>query len=107
MFDYLLITITIVFIVDLSGFADTLLDVVSNYKGRRVDSFKPFTCSLCLTWWVLLAYSLFTGITIGKIALSGMLAYMTIPISQILILAKEFSLAIINKLYTWIEKISR
>lgn len=105
MYDYILITTIVVYIVDLSGFSDTLLDILSMYKGKRVQSFKPFTCSLCLSWWGLLVWSFVTGVTLEKIALSALCSFMSYPICQILQLAQETIIAIIKRLYKWIDKI--
>lgn len=105
MYDYFLYTAIVVYIVDLSGFTETLLEILSRYKGQRVTSFKPFTCSLCLSWWVLLVWSFVTGVTIEKIALSALCSFMSYPICQILQLIQELIIAIIKRLYTWIDKI--
>lgn len=65
MLDLLFIQFIIVFIVDLSGFVDTMKEKFSSLltKGRIKSSdyrIRPFDCSLCAMFWVGLVYLLFT-----------------------------------------------
>lgn len=63
--DLTIIVAAVVFVVDISGFSATLLRVV-NYalrnSGVQLTRLKPFTCSLCMSWWCGIAYGLATGL---------------------------------------------
>lgn len=86
----LLVAFIVIFIVDLSGFTDTLLDIVSKVKGHRVESLRPFTCSLCMTWWCCLIWSLCSGhFTLSVIAFSAALATLSFPLTQVFIFIRE------------------
>ena len=50
--ELLLIAVVTVFIIDISGAKTTLLHFVSIWLHRDVQSLRPFTCSLCMTWWI-------------------------------------------------------
>lgn len=98
----LLVAFIVIFIVDLSGFTDTILDIASKVKGQRVESFRPFTCSLCMTWWCCLVWAICSGhCTLVTIAFSALLAALSFPLSQILIFVREG----LNKLIATLEKL--
>lgn len=82
--DLVLLTAIVVFIVDLSGWTGWLLDTLSRILHKNVVSFKPFTCSLCMSWWTGLAYLIFTGtLTIPHVALVAGLAFLTRPMAEL------------------------
>ena len=61
-------------------------------KGAPYRDFplKPFDCSLCASWWLGLAYILFSGnITIGRIVLPLVVAFFNPIINNILIVCKD------------------
>lgn len=88
--ELLLVAVTVIFIVDISGFSDKVLDVASHIKGRRIDQLRPFTCSLCMTWWVTLIWAIIQGqLSIPIIAYCAALAAFSFPIGQIFIFITE------------------
>ena len=98
----LLVTFIVIFLVDLSGFTDTLLDIASKVKGKKVDSLRPFTCSLCMTWWCTLIWSLCTGnFNLPVLAFCALLAALSFPLSQLFIFIREG----INRLIAKLEEI--
>lgn len=98
--DILFLTLVVVFIVDLSGFTESWLNALSRWLGRRVNSFKPFSCSLCMSWWCGLAYLLITGrFALPLIAYVAGMAFLSFPIGEILIFIRE-------SLIKWIRNIS-
>lgn len=97
--DIVLVALVTIYIVDLSGFTDTWLSFLSAYKGRKVNELKPFSCSLCMVWWVCLIYVAIVGrLTIPMVALIAFLSFLSNPLGQLLILARETINAIINRL---------
>lgn len=97
--DLTLVAFVTIYIVDLSGFTDTWLKALSHYKGRTIRELKPFSCSLCMVWWVCLAFLLTSAkLTLPMVAFSAFLSMMSAPIGQLLILARETMNTIINKL---------
>ena len=97
--DLLMVAVITIYIVDLSGFTETLLKVISAYKGRKITELKPFTCSLCMVWWVCLIYAVIVGnLTIPVVALIALLSLLSVPCVQLLILIREAFLKLINKL---------
>ena len=97
--DLLMVAVITIYIVDLSGFTDTWLNILSNYRGRRITGLKPFSCSLCMVWWVCLIYAAIVGnLTIPVVALIALLSLLSVPCGQLLILIREAFLKVITKL---------
>lgn len=97
--DLILVALVTIYIVDLSGFTETLLKVISAYKGRKITELKPFSCSLCMVWWVCLIYAVIVGnLTIPVVALIALLSLLSVPSGQFLILIRDAFLKVINKL---------
>ena len=102
--DLILIQLIIVFIIDLSGAVESFKLFISKIltKGKiQATNFdlKPFTCSLCMTWWIGLIYLLIChSFTIPYIALVALLSYLTPLSSSILLLIKDLAIFLVNKL---------
>ena len=97
--DLLMVALVTIYIVDLSGFTDTWLKVLSHYMGRKIQELKPFSCSLCMVWWVCLIYAAIVGnLTIPVVALIALLSLLSVPCGQLLILIREAFLKVITKL---------
>ena len=97
--DLLMVAVITIYIVDLSGFTETLLKVISAYKGRKITALTPFSCSLCMVWWVCLIYAAIVGnLTIPVVALIALLSLLSVPCGQLLILIREAFLKVITKL---------
>ena len=97
--ELILVALITIYVVDLSGFTDTWLKFLSAYKGRKITELKPFSCSLCMVWWVCLAFLLMSAkLTLPLVAFSALLSFLSIPMGQILVLLREEMLHIINKL---------
>lgn len=97
--DIILVAVITIYIVDLSGFTETLLKVISAYKGRKITELKPFSCSLCMVWWVCLAFLLMSAkLSLPMVAFIALLSFLSAPIGQLLILIREAFLKVITKL---------
>ena len=97
--ELILVALVTIYVVDLSGFTDTWLKFLSAYKGRKITELKPFSCSLCMVWWVCLIYLVTTSqLTLSFVAFTALLSFLSIPMGQILVMLREVMLHIINKL---------
>lgn len=60
-----LITAAVCFVIDLSGFYDSISAKISGWltHGKRKEPFymKPFSCSTCMSWWIGLLWVIVTG----------------------------------------------
>lgn len=84
-----------VIIIDLSGFIQEIESLVTRLLGARRGYFempKPFSCSLCMTWWTGLIYLLIMGeCTILNILLVLLIAYFTPVFKDILLILRDAS----------------
>lgn len=77
-------------ILDISGFVDEIEKVLGKWLNCKVRIPKPFSCSLCMTWWTSLIYIIITHhFTLGWIAVSIINAVLTPQYNNFLILIKE------------------
>lgn len=93
----LLMSLLTVFVVDLSGWSDTVTDFASRVTGKRIHEVRPLTCSLCMTWWVTLGYSLAVHqFTLPVLAFCGLLAFASHTMGQTIIFIREAYLALLR-----------
>lgn len=101
--DLALLAAIIVWVVDCSGWTDTLLRVASRFTRRYgygpVTTLPPFTCSLCATWWGTLLYAAIAGhFTLPVVAYCAALAGLSKTLSKVFIFITEGLDAALGKL---------
>lgn len=104
----LLLWAVVVFIVDLSGFTDTILRSVSRFTTRHgypaVKSLRPFTCSLCMTWWTGLAWAAIVGqFSLPVVAYIAALAFLSVTLRELFIFVSETLTNAIAKFNKWLN----
>ena len=103
MIDCLLVTLCFVLIIDQFHFTDEITSIISGWMTngniRKPISFKPFTCSLCMSWWTNLLYIIVTHrISIVMIAYILVLSWLTPIFNDIMTLIKQLIIRILNKI---------
>ena len=98
--DIFIITLMVVFVIDLSGFIEEMEKILAKWmKAYKVHIPKPFSCSLCSTWWIGLIYLIFSGhFTIPFIGYVALMAFLTPVWYSMLLGVKELLLRIMNKI---------
>lgn len=105
----IVIQIICVIIIDLSGFTESLLTAISYFltqgKITKTDySIKPFTCSLCMTWWLSLIYLVITHNLSLLLILTALLAAYLTPITKdILILISDLAAKLNRVIYNLLK----
>lgn len=95
--DLLQITFIIVFIIDISGFIDEAEIMLGKWLKGKVIIPKPFSCSLCMSWWVNLVYLLCVGqFTLTNITIVAIFAILTPVISTFVIWLREMLIVLIQ-----------
>lgn len=98
--DLFLITLIIVFIIDISGFIDETETILSKWLKGKARVPKPFSCSLCMTWWTGLIYLLIIGeFTLLWIATVALFALLSGVLATLLICIRETLNWVIEKAY--------
>lgn len=96
--ELLIITLLMVFIIDLSGFIDEIETALTKWLKGKVRIPKPFSCSLCMSWWTNLIYLLCVGhFTLPYIALVALFAFLTPVFALLFIWIRETLNSILNK----------
>lgn len=101
--DILLIAFVYVFGLDVCGFWDEISAALKRWltHGAAHSPFqlKPFSCSLCMTFWTGLAYLLLThSMTIAHVAYVCLVAMLTPRIKDLLLVADGLLAALFNKI---------
>lgn len=104
----LLLTCIVVYVVDLSGFTQTWLGWLSKFTARfgypPVKELRPFSCSLCLAWWIGILYAyLRNNFTLPVIAYTAGLSFLTITIREAFIFLRESLTNAIAKVNKWLN----
>ena len=104
----LLLTIIVCFVIDVSGIINSIkrLYLKKTFKLTNPDisvlTWKPFDCSLCMTWWTGIIYLLCIGdFTLVNFSFVTMLAALSSEISEFIRLIKD----IISKIESLIQKL--
>lgn len=80
-----LLAFVVVFVIDISGFKDFVVKVASILRGEEVEHLRPFTCSLCLTWWIGIIVLLVLGdFRIGPLAWLALCCALTSPMASLI-----------------------
>lgn len=99
-----ILTCIIVFIIDLSGIIEELERILGKWLKAKIIIPKPFSCSLCLTWWIGLLYLLVYGcFTIDYIAYVALLSFLTQIIYNVIILLRDMINKAIQLIYKYLK----
>lgn len=104
----LLLWAVVVFIVDLSGWTQTWLGWLSRFTTRHgyppVKELRPFSCSLCMTWWICLLYAyLRNSFTLPVVAYIAGLSFLSITLRELFIFIRETLTNAIANLNKWLN----
>lgn len=105
----LCIQLVTVFIVDLSGVVETIKRAIWRIaKGKTVSycdfSLKPLDCSLCLTFWASLIFSICAGaFSLPVLLYVCVLAYLTPLALSAMRISRDALASILNKLSDILE----
>ncbi len=96
----ILVSAVVVYIVDLSGFTESWRDALARWlKVGRLRPLPPLDCGQCMSWWTCLVYALCMGeLTLGTVAWSAFLAFMSTVTGGVLTLFREIAITVINRI---------
>ena len=102
--ELLLVSAVVFYVVDLSGFTQSwkegLASLISGGRTNRLRwSGRPFSCSLCMTWWCCLAWALFRGqLNLPVVAASAGFSAFSNTLYNLLIFIRESLTVLISRL---------
>jgi hypothetical protein len=86
----ILISLILVWIIDLTDIIDSMESGLSKWLKGRARIPKPFSCSLCMTFWCGIIYLLCTNeFTIPTMALVCLLSFLTPIMKNLLELVRD------------------
>lgn len=96
----ILISLITCFIIDVSGVLDSMDNMLQKVLGNKMYRVpKPFSCSLCMTFWCCLFYLLFSGnFTLALVSFTCVLSMLTPIITRILYFIRDFLDRVIENL---------
>lgn len=104
MLNMLMLTATIEFIVELSGFTDSWKGWLSRWLGVKVGRVRPFDCGLCSVLWGNIIYLLCNhSLTIPYFAFACVLAAFSSQIGQFINLLRYVVETAINGIYKLLD----
>lgn len=98
--DLLLIAISTVIVIDISGFVEGIKNSIKKWLNVKGDiTLKPFDCSLCSTFWLSIVYLIIHNtLTIPSVTLSLFIAILTPQINHLLRTIQDTLTNLINKI---------
>lgn len=99
--EILLVAVFWVLVIDISGFIGHLKGKISKWLTGRVQdfSFKPWDCSLCMSWWTCFIIILINGWSFKMVVLALFISCMTGVIKNLIMMVTDFCYWMINKLW--------
>lgn len=110
--DLFYISLILVFIIDISGFTNSLRDAISKYYTKKLKiNIDPeevklpyITCSLCSVWWTGIIYLFVThNISLYGLSLVGIYSALTSVMANFMQLILDLCNSIISKIYKIIQ----
>lgn len=103
--ELLLLAVITIYIVDLSGFTESWRSALKRrLNAKDLKPIRPFDCSLCMTWWTCIVFSICAGtFSLPVLAYIAMLSFLSLPIGQLMIFIREGMTFLINKMMTWYD----
>lgn len=104
----LLVAAIVVYVVDLSGFTDFWLKALSRFTTKHgypaVKELRPFSCSLCMVWWIGIIYALIrNNFTLPVLAYIAGLSFLSITIRELFIFIRETLTNAIANFNRWLN----
>ena len=94
------IKVIVVIIIDISGFIDSVKNLIGKVLHINNVNLKPIDCSFCLNWWVSLGYLVITNqLSLTAVMVTLLLSTMTTIIKDAIYLVRDLIGKIISKAY--------
>lgn len=100
----LMISFVICFIVDISGIIESIESALSKWLKGKAQLPKPFNCSLCLTFWVGLIYVICVDCTLVNVLLVCVFSAISEHITSVIIIIKQLIAWLFDKIINLITK---
>lgn len=100
--DLLLMSLTVSYIVDVSGFTQSWRSALARWLGRSASALRPlppFDCGKCMTFWACLIFTLIEGaFSLRVLAYICLLSCLSVTAGQVFIFIREGLLRLLDML---------
>lgn len=100
--DLLLMSLTVSYIVDVSGFTHSWRSALARWLGRSASALRPlppFDCGKCMTFWACLILTLIEGaFSLPVLAYICLLSCLSVTAGQVFIFIREGLLRLLDML---------
>ena len=91
--DLLLMSLTVTYIVDVSGFTQSWRSALARWLGRSESALRPlppFDCGKCMTFWTCLVLAAIEGaLSLPVLAYTCLLSCLSVTFAQVFIFIRE------------------
>lgn len=102
--DLFLITIIICFLIDISGIIETIEWWLSKWLKVSCKVPKPFSCSLCMTFWIGLIWISIFDFTLFNLLFVCLFAALSEEISNFIKIIKQLVHWVTDAIALWLQK---
>ena len=106
--DLLLMSLTVIYIVDVSGFTQSWRSALARWLGRSESALRPlppFDCGKCAAWWGGVIYAIAAGcLTLPVLAWCALLSCLSITMQQGFIFIRELLNMVFRVLINFTQK---
>lgn len=102
--DLFLITIIICFIIDISGIIESIEWWLGKWLKVTCKVPKPFSCSLCMTFWMGLIWISIFDFTLLNFVYVCLFATLSEQISNFIIIIKQLVQCVQDAIVLWLQK---
>lgn len=102
-FNLLMLTTVICFVIDVSGIVDSLESMLSRWRGKPCRLIKPFSCSMCMSFWIGLIYVLF-NFSLFNLFMLTLIVTNAEQITNMLVLFRMLVNRVLDTIATYVEK---
>lgn len=102
--DLFLITIIICFLIDISGIIESIEWWLSKWLKVNCKIPKPFSCSLCMTFWIGLIWISIIDFTLLNFVYVCLFATLSENISNFILIIKQLVHWIQDAIVLWLQK---
>lgn len=100
--DLLLMSLTVSYVVDVSGFTQSWRSALARWLGRSASALRPlppFDCGKCMTFWACLILTLIEGaFSLPVLAYICLLSCLSVTAGQVFIFIREGLLRLLDML---------
>lgn len=103
-FDLLMITTIVCFIIDISGVIDSIESMLSRWVNKPLKLIKPFSCSLCMSFWIGLLWVICVDFSLFNLFILSLIVTCSPQITNTIVIIRMLINKVQDTITTYINK---